>query len=176
MRIQKRKKTWVGIILTVLGILMSLFIPEVRQFVGLKDVREGESQNLVVDGIYGNNNTVGIISMSDGSSISNDGGSIIIGSVKNNNKFGKDKGVLCVYSTCNYGGKIKVFVNDKEVGQIGKFFLDSDEIYYNEPGSISLVLSTGNHRLKAFRDEIKKWEFDLIITEDECQYFNLSCN
>ena len=164
----KKQKITIGIILTALGLLLSLFSQEFRYFVGLEDKNNVENESNIV--ITGNNNSPTSVSIIGEGAQINVGGSYNVGNTYNESK---STGYLCMYSTDKDFETIKVLIDNKYVGRINKSFLETEQIIYNKAGTLSVELLSGKHKLKVIKGEDCLVEHSFDIEKGQYSYLNL---
>ena len=87
--------------------------------------------------------------------------------------YGKGYGQLTIYTLCSNGGATKIWVDGEFFGSLN--YYKTGEVYCNSSGTISKPVLSGNHYIEAKDAANRTWKKHLVVTEDNCKIWGMSC-
>ena len=87
--------------------------------------------------------------------------------------YGKGNGKLVVYTTCVDGGNTSVWIDGEYIGLLDKY--QKDIVDCNTSGTISKIVLSGKHHVTGKDQSNKTWDGYVMVSEDQCQTYGLTC-
>jgi hypothetical protein len=143
----------IGVVLTLAGIIVSLYIPEVRSFLGIDEILK--------DNDWKSSSTTLQISKGKDEPLSS---------------YGIGYGKITIYNECHYAVNTSVFIDGNKVGILEGHFEDNSNVSCGIAGTISQIIRAGNHIIKAEDEDHRTWSLSVIVKEGSCSIYGLTCS